>query len=307
MSIDRLQSLIRTRRNPTVAGLDPRVEYIPPHILKKYIEEKGETLEAAAEAFFEFNQGLIDVLWDVVPAVKPQLACYELLGPPGMEIFKKTVDYAKAAGLYVIADGKRNDIGSTAEAYSDAFLGSVRVGNTEVEPFGCDALTVNAYLGSDGVKPFIRTCRERSKAIFVLVKTSNPSSGELQDMIAGDRVVYKVVGDLAERLGKDTVGEYGYTCVGAVVGATYPSDLRDLRRRLDKTFFLVPGYGAQGGSAEDIRYAFNRFGHGAVINSSRAILCAWQKTGKNGKDYTDAAREAAVAMKNDIKSVMTIV
>lgn len=307
MSIDALQDKIRARKNPTVAGLDPRAEYVPPHIMKECMEQYGKTPRAVAEAVFAFNRGLIDALADVVPAVKPQLAYYELLGPEGMETFRRTVAYAKSAGLFVLADGKRNDIGPTAEAYSEAYLGSVRVGDLEYEPFGCDALTINAYLGSDGVNPFIKTCRERDKCVFALVKTSNPSSGELQDMVAGDRVVYKVIGDLVERLARGTEGKYGYTCVGAVVGATYPSDLRELRRRLEKTFFLVPGYGAQGGGAEDVRHAFNKYGHGAVINSSRAIMCAWQKTGKDGTDFGDAARAAAVAMRDDLKSVVTIV
>ena len=251
--------------------------------------------------------GLIDALCDVVPAVKPQSAFYERFGFEGVEVLKRTVDYAKSKGLYVIMDAKRGDIGSTAEGYSEAYLGSVTIGETEVEPFGCDCLTINAYLGSDGINPFIKDCVARDRAVFALVKTSNPSSGELQNIVAGDRKVYNVVGDLLERLSKDTVDKYGYTCVGAVTGATYPMDIRDLRRRLEKTFFLVPGYGAQGGKAEDVQYAFDEYGHGAIVNSSRGIICAWQKTGKEGKDFGEAARDAAIAMREDLKKYITVV
>ena len=307
MSFDVLQDKIRAKKNPTVAGLDPKPEYVPEHIRKASYEKFGETLKGAADAIWEFNKGLIDALCEVVPAVKPQAAYYERLGWPGLSMLEKTIRYAREKGLYVIADVKRGDIGSTAQAYADGWLGTTRVGEQELPVFDADCATVNGYMGSDAINPFLEVCRARDKAIFVLVKTSNPSSGELQDMVAGDRVVYKVMGDLTERLGRGTEDKYGYTCAGAVVGATYPSDLRELRRRLEKTFFLVPGYGAQGGTAEDVQYAFDRMGHGAVINASRSIMCAWQKTGKDGMDYQEAAYNAAVAMRDDIKQYVTIV
>ena len=307
MSFERLQDKIREMKNPTVAGLDPKLEYVPSFIVEEKIKQYGQTLRCAAEAIYEYNVGLIDALCDVVAAVKPQSAFYERFGFEGVEVLKRTVDYAKSKGLYVIMDAKRGDIGSTAKGYSEAYLGSVKIGATEVEPFGCDCLTINAYLGSDGINPFIKDCVARDRAVFALVKTSNPSSGELQNIVAGDRKVYNVVGDLLERLSKDTVDKYGYTCVGAVTGATYPMDIRDLRRRLEKTFFLVPGYGAQGGKAEDVQYAFDEYGHGAIVNSSRGIICAWQKTGKEGKDFGEAARDAAIAMREDLKKYITVV
>lgn len=307
MSFDILQDKIRAMKNPTVAGLDARAQYVPPHILSKHVGRYGETLQAAAEAIFEFNCGLMDCLCDIVPAVKPQSAYYELLGWRGMEMLERTIAYAKGKGFFVIADIKRGDIGATAQAYAEAWLGKSRVGSAALPVFDADCVTVNGYMGSDSILPFLDACKANGKCLFVLVKTSNPGSGELQDMVAGDRVVYKVMGDLTQRLGKDTIGKHGYTLTGAVVGATYPSDLRELRRRLEQTFFLVPGYGAQGGTAEDVRHAFDKYGHGAVVNASRSIMCAWQKTGREGADYQDAARAAAIAMRDDIKRYVTIV
>ena len=307
MSFDVLQDKIRAMKNPTVAGLDPKPEYVPPHILNACLEEYGQTLQAAAEAIYRFNCGLMDAMCDIVPAVKPQSAYYERLGWRGMEVLERTIAYAKQKGYFVIADVKRGDIGSTAQAYSEAWLGRTKVGDTEIASFDADCVTINGYMGSDAINPFINTCKELDKCLFVLVKTSNPSSWELQDMVAGDRLVYKVMGDLTQRLGKDTAGKHGFNLTGAVVGATYPSDLRELRRRLEHTFFLVPGYGAQGGTAEDVQYAFNKYGHGAIVNSSRGIMCAWQKTGAEGKDYQQAARDAALAMRDDIRQYVTIV
>jgi orotidine-5'-phosphate decarboxylase len=305
MSFDTLQAKILEKQNPTVVGLDPLPEYVPPFIMDRHISEKGETLEAAASALYEFNCGLIDALCDIVPAVKPQSAYYELLGPAGVETLKKTADYAKSKGLYLIADVKRGDIGSTAEAYSAAYLGSIKVGKTELFPFDFDAITVNGYLGSDGIKPFLDTSIQRDKAIFVLVKTSNPSSAELQDQDIGGRPLYTVMGDLIAGMSKETAGTYGYSRIGAVVGATYPEELKRLRQKFGNTFFLVPGYGAQGGSAGDVVHAFDSRGCGAVINSSRAIICAWKKTGGDGRDYAGAARREAIKMRDDLRSVIS--
>ena len=307
MSFDALQEKIRAKKNPTVAGLDPKPEQIPPHILKASYETYGETLQGAAEAVWTFNQGLIDALCDVVPAVKPQAAYYERLGWRGLEVMERTIAYAREKDLFVIADIKRGDIGSTAQAYADAWLGETQVGAAALTAFGADCVTLNGYMGSDTIEPFVEACKAGDKCLFLLVKTSNPGSGELQNMVAGDRLVYKVMGDMTAKLGKGTEGRYGFHLAGAVVGATYPSDMRELRRRLEHTFFLVPGYGAQGGTAEDVQYAFNKYGHGAIVNASRSIMCAWQKTGRDGTDYQEAARAAAVAMRDDIRKYVTIV
>ena len=306
MSFDILQEKIREKKNPTVAGLDPRIEYVPAHIQKKSFEQYGETLAGAADAVWEFNKGLIDALCDIVPAVKPQSAYYENMGWQGMAVMEKTIRYAREKGLYVIADIKRGDIGSTATAYAEGWLGVTKVGNTECPVFDADCVTLNGYMGSDAIKPFLEECVARNKSAFVLAKTSNPSSVELQDMVAGDRVVYTVMGDLIERWGKDTAGKYGYQALGAVVGATHPSVLKELRRRLERTFFLVPGYGAQGGTAADVRYAFDELGRGAIINASRSIMCAWKKTGQDGLDYQEAARNAAIQMREELKEYITI-
>lgn len=306
MSFDVLQDRIRELKNPTVAGLDPRIEYVPAHLQEESFAQFGQTLEGAADAIWKFNQGLIDALCDVVPAVKPQSAYYENLGWRGMAVMEKTIQYAKEKGLYVIADIKRGDIGSTAAAYAEAWLGVTKVGETECPVFDADCVTLNGYMGSDAIRPFLDQCVARSKSAFILAKTSNPSSMELQDMVAGDRVVYTVMGDLIERWGKDTAGKYGYNALGAVVGATHPSVLKELRRRLERTFFLVPGYGAQGGTAADVRYAFDELGRGAIVNASRSIMCAWQKTDKEGMDYQEAARDAAIRMRDELKRYITI-
>lgn len=307
MSFDALQDKIKAKKNPTVAGLDARVEYVPPFILKKYTQQSGETLEAAAAAVLEFDKGLIDALADVVPAVKPQSAYFEMLGWRGMKALEELIAYAKGKDLFVIADVKRGDIGTTASAYSEAWLGTSQVGGTACPVFDADCVTLNGYMGSDSIKPFLEAARAEDKCVFVLVKTSNPGSGELQDIVAGDRLVYQVMGDLNERIAAGTEGKYGFTCAGAVTGATYPSDIRALRKRLEKTFFLVPGYGAQGGTADDVRYAFDKYGHGAIVNSSRGIMCAWQKTGGDGHDFAQAARNAALRMRDDIRQFVTIV
>jgi len=301
MSFARLQERINELQNPTVVGLDPDLSHVPNHILDKHYKERGETLEAASLAVVEFNAGLIDALCDIVPAIKPQSAYYEILGAYGVLALSKTCDYAKAKGMYVIVDGKRNDIGSTAAAYSAAYLGTVKVGESEIMPFNADALTVNAYLGSDGIKPFIETAVKYNKAVFALVRTSNPSAGELQDKLIGKETLYTTVGDLMEKISYDTIDEYGYTCVGAVVGATYPQEAELLRKRLKHTFFLVPGYGAQGGSADEAACAFDEKGHGAIVNSSRGIIAAWKK---RGGDYATTAREEAISMRDELRKAV---
>ena len=306
MSFDVLQNKIKAKKNPTVAGLDARVEYVPPFILKKHIDRCGETLEAAAGAVLEFDCGLIDALADVVPAVKPQSAYFEMLGWRGMKALEEVISYAQDHGLFVIADVKRGDIGTTAAAYSEAWLGATQVGGTANPVFNADCVTLNGYMGSDAIKPFLKDCTERDKCAFVLAKTSNPSSMELQDIVAGDRLVYTVMGDLIQRWGQGTQGKCGYLALGAVVGATHPSVLKELRRRLDRVFFLVPGYGAQGGTAADVRFAFDELGRGAIVNASRSIMCAWQKTGGDGADYQEAARAAAEKMRDEIKKYVTI-
>ena len=305
MSLDRLIGAIERKQNPTVAGLDPRLEYIPAFLKEQGTQAFGPTLEGAAEAVRLYNRGLIDALCDVVPAVKPQCAYYERLGWPGMRTLADTVAYAREKGLFVITDGKRNDIGSTMEAYADAHLGRVMVGEEAFAPFDGDALTVNGYLGSDGIRPLLTVCERQDKGLFVLVKTSNPSSGELQDRLLDGRPVYAVMGDMVEKWGAAQRGAYGYSAVGAVVGATWPAQLTELRKALPHTFFLVPGYGAQGGGAADVTGAFDADGRGAVVNSSRAILCAWQREGCAEADYAGAARREALRMKEDITRALS--
>lgn len=307
MSFDVLQDKIRATKNPTVAGLDARIEYVPAHIRQAAFEEYGVGLKGACEAIYQFNTALMDALCDIVPAVKPQSAYYENLGWQGMELLERTIRYAKSKEMFVIADIKRGDIGSTASAYAEGWLSGVLIEGQLFPSFDADCVTLNGYMGSDSIKPFLDAAQQADKCVFVLVKTSNPGSGELQDLVAGDRLVYQAMGDLNERIAKGTEGKYGYTMAGAVTGATYPSDIRALRKRLEHTFFLVPGYGAQGGTADDVQHAFDRYGHGAIVNSSRGIMCAWQKTGGDGRDFAQAARNAAIAMRDDLRQVVTIV
>ncbi|MBQ2676698.1 MAG: orotidine-5'-phosphate decarboxylase [Clostridia bacterium] len=303
MSFDRLIKKIDEMNNPTVAGLDPKLDFIPQFIKDECEKKYGKTLEAAAEALLTFNKGLIDALYDIVPAVKPQCAYYEMYGWQGMRALYETIKYAKSKGMFVITDGKRNDIGTTMEAYAKAHLGNVDVFGESVAPFDGDALTVNGYLGSDGINPLLDICKKDDKGIFVLVKTSNPSSGELQDRKIDDKSVYESMGEMCENWGSDNIGEYGYNCVGAVVGATYPEQLVELRAKLPHTFFLVPGYGAQGAGAADIKGAFDENGRGAIINSSRGIMCAYKKFEFDEKDYAAAARKEAIRMRDELNIV----
>ena len=307
MSFDVLQEKIREKKNPTVAGLDARIEYVPEYIRKEAFEKYGVGLKGAVEAIWQFNVGLIDALCDIVPAVKPQAAYYENLGWQGMEMLERTIRYAKEKGLFVIADIKRGDIGSTATAYAEGWLSGAPIEGQVFKSFDADCVTLNGYMGSDSIKPFLEAAKGEDKCAFVLVKTSNPGSGELQDVKAADgRTIYEVMGELNEQIAAGTEGKYGFTMAGAVTGATYPQQIQDLRSRLPHTFFLVPGYGAQGGTAADVKYAFNEKGHGAIVNSSRGIMCAWTKTGGDGHDFKEAARNAAIAMRDDIAQFVTV-
>ncbi len=305
MSLDRLIKKIVDLQNPTVAGLDPKLDYVPNSIKEKCFEKYGKTLEGSAEALLEFNKALIDSLYDIVPAIKPQVAYYEMYGWQGVKALAETIEYAKSKGMFVITDGKRNDIGTTMEAYATAHLGSTQIGEESVDAFGADALTVNGYLGTDGIMSLANICEKKDKGIFVLVKTSNPSSGELQDMkLDTNETVYEHMGKMCENWGLKLRGKYGYSAIGAVVGATYPTQLKEMREKAKHTFFLVPGYGAQGGGAEDVKYAFDQNGLGAIINSSRGIMCAWKKQGLTEDDFAKAARAEAIRMRDEIVSAI---
>ncbi|MCI7767478.1 MAG: orotidine-5'-phosphate decarboxylase [Oscillospiraceae bacterium] len=299
MSFDRLIDKIIETQNPTVVGLDPKLEYIPEYIKDKCVAKHGAGFKAAAAALYKFNKGIIDAICDVVPAVKPQAAYYEMYGYYGVKALYKTIRYAQSKGMYVILDGKRNDIGATMEAYSAAYLGKTDVFGEQASPFGADSLTVNGYLGTDGIAPALKT----GGSIFVLVKTSNKSSGELQDRrLCDGKTIYETMGDMCEKWGADSIGRYGYSSVGAVVGATYPAMLAEMREKLPHTFFLVPGYGAQGGGAEGVAAGFDKNGLGAIVNSSRAVMCAYKKEGCGEHDYAAAARREVLRMKEDITS-----
>lgn len=304
--INKLIANIKKTNAPIVVGLDPMLSYIPEHIQKKAFAEYGETLEGAAEAIWQYNKGIVDAVADLIPAVKPQIAMYEQFGLPGLNAFLKTVNYCKEKGLVVIGDIKRGDIGSTSEAYAAGHLGKVAVGSKASYPFGEDFATVNPYLGSDGVKPFIKVCKEEKKGIFVLVKTSNPSSGEFQDREVDGRPLYEIVGEKTAEWGAECMGD-SYSYVGAVVGATYPKQGEILRKIMPKTFILVPGYGAQGGKGKDLVHFFNEDGLGAIINSSRGIIAAYkqEKYASFGAEaYADASRAAVLDMKEDIAQAL---
>lgn len=305
MSFNPLIEKIIEMQNPTVAGLDPKLDYVPQYIREKCFEQYGRTLEGAAEALYEFNTGLIDALCDIVPAVKPQMAYYEMYGWQGVRTFARTVEYAKSKGMYVITDGKRNDIGATMDAYAAGHLGITDIDGEQIAAFGADALTVNGYLGTDGIEPLLKVCQAQDKGIFVLVKTSNRSSGELQNLLLeGGESIYGRMACMCDEWGRDLPGKYGFTGVGAVVGATYPEQLTELRKGHPSIFFLVPGYGAQGGGAQGLVGAFNKDGLGAVVNSSRAIMCAYKKEGCDESDFAGAARREALRMKDDINGVL---
>ncbi|MCR4865975.1 MAG: orotidine-5'-phosphate decarboxylase [Lachnospiraceae bacterium] len=304
--INKLIANIKKTQAPIVVGLDPTMKLIPEFIIRKAITEHGETLNAAGAAIWEYNKGIIDAIYEYIPAVKPQIAMYEQFGMPGLEAFDKTVRYCKQKGLVVIGDIKRGDIGSTSTAYAIGHLGSVKIGSTVCRGFDEDFVTVNPYLGSDGVKPFIEVCKEEKKGIFVLVKTSNPSSGEFQDQLIGNRKLFELVGEKVNEWAGECMGdEYSY--VGAVVGATYPEEGKLMREVMPKSFILVPGYGAQGGKGKDLVHFFNKDGLGTIVNSSRGIIGAYQQQqyasyGEEG--YADAALAAVKAMKEDISQAL---
>ena len=303
MGFDRLiENIVRTQ-NPSVVGLDPKLEYVPEYIRRKNFKKYGKDLKGAAKAIWEFNKEIIDEIHDICPAIKPQAAYYEMYGYQGVKTLYKTIQYAQSKGMFVMTDGKRNDIGATMEAYATAHLGLTDVDGEKIAAFGSDALTVNGYLGTDGIDPLLEQCKTFDKGIFVLVKTSNKSSGELQDLMIGNKSVYATMGAMCERWGRDNIGKYGYSAVGAVVGATYPEQLEEMRKALPHTFFLVPGYGAQGGGAQGVAKAFDENGLGAIVNSSRGVMCAYKKEEDcDEKDFAKAARREVIRMKEDITS-----
>lgn len=306
--INKLVEKIKKTGAPIVVGLDPMLSYIPEHIQKKAFAEYGETLEGAAEAVWQYNKAIVDSVYDLIPAVKPQVAMYEQFGIAGMQAFKKTVDYCHEKDLVVIGDVKRGDIGSTSAAYASAHLGSVKVGSKTYSGFDEDFATVNPYLGTDGIKPFVDVCREEKKGIFILVKTSNPSSGEFQDRSIDGRPLYEWVGEKVAEWGSECMGD-SYSYIGAVVGATYPEQGRILRRVMPKSFILVPGYGAQGGTGADLVHFFNEDGLGAIVNSSRGIIAAYKQEkyiemGITPENFADASRAAVEDMIADISGAL---
>lgn len=307
--VDNLVEAIKAKGTPICVGLDPRIAQIPQFLKDKAMAENPKDLwKASAEAFLAFNKGIIDAVADLVPVVKPQWAFYEEYGAEGVRVFAETIEYAKSKGLLVIADVKRNDIGSTAQASARAFLGASKLidGSSKVL-FDADCVTVTAYPGWDGVKPFVEQCSKNGKGIFVWVKSSNPSGGDLQDLVMKDeKTVYEIMGQYVDSWGADAIGDSGFSSVGAVVGATYPDQARKLRELMPNTFFLVPGFGAQGGSAEDVKPCFNNDGLGAIINSSRGIVFAYEKSDEHSeKEYAEAARAAVLKMKEQLEEILT--
>ena len=304
--INKLIEKIQKTHAPIVVGLDPMLNYVPEHIQKRAFAEYGETLEGAAEAIWQFNKEIVDATYDLIPAVKPQVAMYEQFGIEGVKAFKKTVDYCHEKGLVVIGDVKRGDIGSTSEAYAVGHLGKVKVGSQQFAGFDEDFATVNPYLGSDGIKPFIKVCKEENKGLFILVKTSNPSSGEFQDRLIDGRPLYEWVGEQVDAWGKEHMGD-SYSYIGAVVGATYPEQGKVLRKLMPKTFILVPGYGAQGGRGKDLVHFFNEDGLGAIINSSRGIIAAYKQEAYaqfGSRNFAEASRQAVKDMIADIDGAL---
>ncbi len=297
MITDKLIEGIIAMQNPTCVGLDTLFDYLPDEM-----KEGVTTFEGVAERVVEFNKKIIDNVYDIVPSVKVQIAYYEMYGVAGMKAYEETLKYASEKGLVVIADAKRNDIGSTASCYAKTFLGETAVNGKAFRAFPSDYVTVNGYLGTDGIAPFVEECESKDKGIFVLVKTSNPSGAEIQNVVLENGIpMYEHMGNLVEKWGESTIGNYGYSAVGAVVGATHPKEASELREKMKHTFFLIPGYGAQGGNAEMLKSCFGKDGLGGVVNNSRGILCAYKK---NGGTYYEAARNASIAMQKDLSSVI---
>lgn len=304
--VSKLIEKIQKTKAPICVGLDPMLSYIPEHVTKKAYQEFGETLEGAAEAIWQFNKTIVDATADLIPSVKPQIAMYEQFGIEGLKAYDKTVKYCQEKGLIVIGDVKRGDIGSTSTAYATGHIGKVTVGKNTFSGFNTEYITVNPYLGTDGVKPFVDVCNQEDKGIFVLVKTSNPSSGEFQDKLIDGKPLYELVAQKVVEWGEASM-DGDYSNVGAVVGATYPEMSKILRKLMPKTYFLVPGYGAQGGTAQDLKYCFNEDGLGAIVNSSRGIIAAYKKDtyAKFGaENFGDASRQAVIDMIADINSVL---
>ncbi len=303
---DRLQAAIIEKQNPTVMGLDPMLSYVPERIVSFYQKEVDDPLLATGLSIYEFNRRLIDSVHDLIPAVKPQLAYYEQYGIHGMEALRQTITYARKKNLLVILDGKRNDIGSTADAYARAYLGQTRwIDGTEKAAMSADALTINAYLGSDGIVPFLKQAKEHGKGLYILVRTSNPSAGDLQDLKLEDgRTVYEAMASLVSDWGKDMIGDSGYASAGAVVGATWPQQAETLRHLMPHTPILVPGYGAQGATADDTMPNFDQHGNGAIVNASRSLMCAWKKHEMDHEQFEQAARKEAMAMKQALREAL---
>lgn len=294
--VDKLIERIIELQNPACVGLDTDFNYLP-----EDMKRDVSTFEEVSERIAEFNMNIIDKISDIVPSVKVQVAYYEMYGHAGMQAFEYTLNYARGRGLIVIADCKRNDIGSTAGCYSKAYLGKTDINGKKTRAFAADMLTVNGYLGYDGIKPFIEDVTAHDKSIFALVKTSNPSSGEFQNLkLENGKFIYEQMGELVQEWGKTTVGKYGYSEVGAVVGATHPEEAARLRKQMPNTFFLIPGYGAQGGSAEMLKVCFDKRGLGGVVNSSRGIICAYKNPQYSGMTYSEAARAACIDMQQDL-------
>jgi len=299
---DRLNDHIKAKKSSVCVGLDPRLEQVPAFIREKHFAKHSNPFTAAAESALEFCMGIIDATHDLVPVIKPQLAFFEQFGSEGVRVFEELVWYARSKNLLTISDAKRGDIGSTAEAYAKAFLGKVDVMGKELFVFDTDAITVNPYLGFDGIKPFATECRKHGKGMFILVKTSNVTSSDLQDLEMQDKnTVYEIMAQYLESWGADDIGESGYSFMGAVVGATFPAQAKKLRKLMPNTIFLVPGYGAQGGTAKDVKECFNKDGLGAIVNASRSIMYAWENSDTyTEKDFADAARAAVEKMNKDI-------